>query len=156
MRFLLERSAAPALLTSVVGVTWMAPVAGAWFASCLRDGDRQPRSLLRPLLGYAYLVRGFVAAVAVGATTLRLGTHYDVSPLTRVTLELTGTVHTFESGSLGQIFWLTLVPQLVVWPLFTVAAGLAGGILLWRWLPRSLRRQPTPLPAEAPISRGED
>ena len=38
VRFLLEKSAAPALLVQALGVTWLAPVAGAYFAaaSCPR------------------------------------------------------------------------------------------------------------------------
>ncbi len=140
IRFLLERTAGPPLLTQVVGVTWMAPVAGAWFASTLRAEGGGLRSAFRPLVIYAYLVRGFVVLVAVVATRFQLGTHYDVSPLVEVTLDLAGGVLTFESGSWTQILWLSIVPQLVVWPIFTVAAGLAGGAVVWPWLPR-----PTPL-----------
>lgn len=147
IRFLLERTASPHLLTQVVGVTWMAPVAGAWFAIHRRDEGRKLGSLLRPLVGYAYLVRGFVVLVAVLATRLHLGTHYDVSPLVRVTLGAAGGVQTFEAGSWWQILWLTFVPQLVVWPLYTVATGLVGGALVWRWLPR-----PTPRPGPAPLA----
>jgi hypothetical protein len=136
LRFLLERTASPPLLTQVVGVTWMAPVAGAWFATSLRDEGRALRSALRPLVTYAYLVRGFVVLVAVVATRLHLGTHYDVSSLVQVNLGLAGGVFTFPSGSWSQILWLSVVPQLVVWPIFTVAAGLAGGAVVGPWLSR--------------------
>jgi hypothetical protein len=153
IRFLLERTASPHLLTQVVGVTWMAPVAGAYFATCLREDGRDLRSALRPLLAYAYLVRGFVALVGVVATRLRLGTHYDVSPLVEVTLGLTGTVR-FESGGWSQLFWLTLLPQLVVWPLFTVVTGLAGAALVWPWLSRGTpRRGSAPGPGALVSSR---
>jgi hypothetical protein len=148
IRFLLERSAAPPALAAVVGVTWMAPIAGAWFATSLRDSDRRPRTLLAPLVAYAYLVRGFVALVAVLATRFQLGTHYDVSPLVEVSVALSHSIYTFAPGSAAQIFWLTLVPQLVVWPLFTVATGLAAGLLAWRWVPQSTRRRPAPLPVD--------
>ncbi len=141
MRFLLEKSAAPHLLTQVVGITWMAPVAGALFGVCLRDEGRGGRELVRPLVTYAFLARGFVVLVAVLATRLQLGTHYDVSPLVRVSLGLTGTEQSFVAGSWSQLFWLSFVPQLVVWPLYTVAAGLAGGALAWRWAPQTLRRR---------------
>jgi hypothetical protein len=145
IRFLLERTASPSLLTQVVGVTWMAPVAGAWFATCLRDEDRPLSSVLGPLVAYAYLVRGFVFLVAVVATRWQLGTHYDVSPLVQVTLGFTGGVHTFESGSGLQLFWLSAVPQLLVWPLFTVASGLAGAALVWSRIPQPKpRRRPAP------------
>ena len=146
LRFLLERTASPHLLTQVVGVTWMAPVAGAWFATSLHGEGRALRSVLRPLVTYAYLVRGFVVLVAVVATRLQLGTHYDVSPLVQVNLGLAGGVFSFQSGSWSQILWLSVVPQLVVWPIFTVAAGLAGGAVVWSWLPRRtpLRRPAAP------------
>jgi len=146
IRFLLERTASPPLLTQVVGVTWMAPVAGAWFANRLHDEGRALPSALRPLVAYAFLVRGFVVLVGVVATRLQLGTHYDVSSLVQVTLGLAGGVVTFQSGSWPQIFWLTVVPQLLVWPTFTVVAGLAGGAVVWPWLGRRapLRRPAAP------------
>lgn len=147
IRFLLERTASPHLLTQVVGVTWMAPVAGAWFATRRRDEGRNLASVLPPLAAYAYLVRGFVALVAVSATRMHLGTHYDVSPLVRVSLGFAGGVQTFEAGSWSQILWLSLVPQLVIWPLYTVAAGLAGAALIWRLLPRA-----TPRPGPASLA----
>jgi hypothetical protein len=150
IRFLLEKTASPALLTQAVGITWMAPVAGAYFAACLRSAGRRPRDLVRPLVVYALAARGFIMLVALAATRLHLGTHYDVSPLVQVSLGPTGTVFSFVSGSWSQIFWLSVVPQLIVWPLYTVAAGLVGGLLLWRWLPqRTLRRVPADLSPEA-------
>jgi hypothetical protein len=153
MRFLLERSAAPTILTESVGVTWMAPVAGAWVAYCIRDDERTPAALLRPLVAYAFLVRTFVALVAVVATRLHLGTHYDVSPIQSVVLPMTGAALSFDGGSWTQILWLSLLPQLVVWPAFTVAAGLAGGLLLWRWLPRRTPRRASSPPADVLAAR---
>ena len=78
----------------------MAPVAGAFFATCLREEGRELRAVVRPLVKYAYLVRGFVVLVAVVATRLQLGTHYDVSPLVEVTLGLSGarTASRAEAG----------------------------------------------------------
>lgn len=158
IRFLLEKSAAPHLLTQVVGITWMAPVAGAFFAVCLRDEGRSLRELFRHLVAYAFLARGFVVLVSVLATRLQLGTHYDVSPLVRIMLRLTGSEAIFAAGSWSQLFWLSFVPQLVVWPVFTVAAGLAGGFPAWRWFPRALRRRsPASLsPKALASSRSQD
>jgi hypothetical protein len=147
IRFLLEKGAAPALLTQAVGITSMAPVAGAFFAVSLREEGRPLRDLVRPLVAYAYLVRGFVALAAVLATRFGLGTHYDLSPLVRVTLGLTGTEHVFAGGSWSQILWLSLLPQLLVWPAYTLAAGLAGGALAWRWSPGKSRRRVAAAPA---------
>jgi hypothetical protein len=129
VRFLLEKSAAPEPLVQAMGVTWFAPIAGAYFATGPGPGWPGLRPLARALLAYAYLVRGLVALTGVVATRLGLGTHYDVSSLTSVPVALTGAVYTFAPGSGQQLLWLTLLPQLVVWPAFTVVAGLLGGAL---------------------------
>jgi len=143
VRFLLEKSAAPALLVEAVGVTWLAPVAGAYFAS-VRSPDRPATGpLARLLVRYAYLVRGLVAALGVVATRLGLGTHYDVSSVTSVAVAFTGEAFSFVPASWPQVFWLTLVPQLVVWPAFTVLAGLGGAALarlFLRDVPRAAAR----------------
>lgn len=145
VRFLLEKSAAPPELAQSVGVTLVAPIAGAWLATCLRDEGGGWRDLLGRLAAYAFLVRGIVALLGAAATWLGWGTHYDVSNLTSVAPALTGDPWTFAPGSLQQVLWLTLVPQLVAWPLYTIAAGLAGGALAWR-----LARPPGP--RRAPVT----
>lgn len=143
-RFLLEKSAAPAWLAQAVGVTLLAPIAGAYLATGLRDAGLGRRELLRLLVAYAFLVRGFVALVSIAATRLVTGTHYDVSSLTSVRLALTGATFAFEPGSRAQTLWMTLVPQLVAWPLYTVLVGLAAGSLYLRLTgPAEKRRSPT-------------
>jgi hypothetical protein len=127
VRFLLEKSAAPVLLVQAVGVTWFAPVAGAYFATGLLPAAPIWRPLLRTLVAYAFLVRGFVALLGILATQLGLGTHYDVSAVTSLRLALTGGAYTLVPGGWQQALWLTLVPQLVAWPVFTVLAGMLGG-----------------------------
>lgn len=131
VRFLLEKSAAPEPLVQAMGVTWLPPVAGAYLATALAGGWPGLGRLARVLVAYSFLVRGFVAVVGVSATWLGLGTHYDVSALTSVPVALTGSVYAFAPGGWGQVFWLVLVPQLVVWPVFTVATGLLGGATAW-------------------------
>jgi hypothetical protein len=128
-RFLLEKSAAPALLVQALGVTWLAPVAGAYLATGLPSGRTGWWPVLRTLVAYAFLVRGFVAALGLVATRLRLGSHYDVSGVTSVPAALTGSEHTFVPGGWPQAFWLILAPQLLVWPVFTVVAGALGATL---------------------------
>jgi hypothetical protein len=127
VRFLLEKSAAPEPLVQAMGVTWLAPVAGAYLATAPARGWPGFGRLARVLVAYSFLVRGFVAIVGVLATRLGLGTHYDVSALASVPVALTGSVYAFAPGGWVQVFWLVLVPQLVVWPVFTVATGLLGG-----------------------------
>jgi hypothetical protein len=129
LRFLLEKVAAPAAWTQAVGVTWMAPVAGAFFWVCLRTEGRGFRALLASLVAYAYAVRGAVALLMVVATSLRLGSHYDVSPLVLVYNPVTGRPYSFVAGSLEQIVNVSLIPQLVVWPIYTVLAGLLGALV---------------------------
>ena len=136
VRFLLEKSAAPAVLVQAIGVTWLAPVAGACMATGTTPARPGGKALLRALVSYAILVRGFVALVGIVATRFGLGSHYDVSGLTFVPVLLTGDTYSFVAGTARQILWLTLVPQLFVWPAFTVVAGMAGAALA-RFLPAS-------------------
>jgi hypothetical protein len=143
MRFLLEMSAAPAALVQAVGVTWLAPVAGAYIATSVAPPQTTGKPLFRALLSYAFLVRGFVALVGVVATRRGLGSHYDVSGLTFVPVALTGDAYSFVPGTAHQILWLTLVPQLLVWPIFTVLVGMAGAALV-RLLPASHGRTARP------------
>jgi hypothetical protein len=137
LRFLLEKSAAPALLVQSIGVTWMAPVAGAYLATGLHHDRPGWRPLVTTLAAYAFLVRGFVALFVAFSTLRALGTHYDVSPLTAVPLPLLGGTLSFAPGSAAQVLWLALVPQLVLWPLFTIGAGLAGALAVRTLAPRA-------------------
>lgn len=152
VRFLLEKSAAPDPLVQAMGVTWLAPVAGAYIATGLGPGRPGLRPLARALLAYAFLVRGLVAGVGVIATRLGLGTHYDVSALISVPVALTGAVYTFAPGGWPQLLWLTLLPQLVVWPIFTVVTGLLGGALAAR-LPGTAATRPAAVADEPPAQR---
>jgi len=58
-----------------------------------------------------------------------------VSAVTTVPVALTGEVYGLVPGSWPQVFWLTLLPQLVVWPPFTVLVGALGAKIVG-WLPR--------------------
>lgn len=140
VRLLLEKSAAPQALVEAMGVTWLAPFAGAYMATGLRADRPGWRPLLKRLVAYAFVVRGAIAALGVIATRAGLGTHYDVSALTAVTIGLTGDTFTFEPGSWRQLLWLTLVPQLVAWPVYTVLAGLLGGAVAGLLPRKSLAR----------------
>ncbi len=144
-RFLLEKSAAPSLLIEAAGVTWLAPIAGAYLALALRP--ERATALVPVLARYAFLVRGLVALVGIVSTRLAAGTHYDVSPLTEVGVAFSDQSWTFVASSWEQIFWLTLLPQLVIWPAFTVLAGLTTGaaVLL---LSRTLEEEPAAAAAD--------
>jgi hypothetical protein len=69
-----------------------------------------------------------VALLVVVATTLRLGSHYDISALGYVKNPMSGRWYEFAAGSLDQIVFLGLLPQLVFWPVYTVAAGMMGAL----------------------------
>jgi hypothetical protein len=125
LRLALEKVAAPPSLTFGVGVTWFPPIVGAFFAHRLRAEGRGLRSLVAALLVYAVAVRTFVVIVMMAATLLHFGTHYDVSSVTQVSVLGRRLV---LSGFPVQILWLALIliPQLLFWPVFTLAAGLLG------------------------------
>ena len=121
VRALLEKSAAPTLLVDAVGVTGSRRSREpTWRWRSSRAAPGPPRSL-PDLLRYAYLVRCVVAVVGITATRLGAGTHYDVSPLTQVAVAFSDRAWSFQPGSWSQLLWLTLLPQLVVWPAFTAA-----------------------------------
>jgi hypothetical protein len=129
VRFLLEKAAAPADWTRAVGIFWLPPVVGAWFYLRGRAQRTGAGRLAAWLLGYALLVRGFVAVLYVVATRFRLGSHFDLSSVT-LAESFWGKVYHFEPGSMRQLVGLALVPQLVVWPLFTVTAGFLGAAMV--------------------------
>jgi hypothetical protein len=129
-RFWLEKVAAPPALCWAVGVTWLAPVVGAVFAFNLRrEGKDGLAALALALLFYGFAVRAAVAALMVAASTQRLGSHYDVSALVRVRNPFTGSLYTFVPGSFNQVWTVGVIPQLAVWPLYTVLTGLLGAAL---------------------------
>jgi len=125
VRFLLEKAAAPADWVRAFGVFWLPPVVGAWFYLHGRAQGAGPGRLAVWLLAYALLVRGFVAALYVVATRFHLGSHFDLSSVT-LAEGFWGKVYHFQPGSFTQLASLALIPQLVVWPLFTVTAGFLG------------------------------
>lgn len=126
LRFALEKTAAPPFLSQLVGVTWLAPVIGAFFFLCARSEGEGFRSVLRALVVYAFAVRGGILMLMLLVTTRRLGSHYDISRLTLVRNPLTERTHEFVAGSVSQFLSLAALPQLVAWPVYTVAAGLMG------------------------------
>jgi hypothetical protein len=150
LRVVLEKAAAPEAWARLVGVTWLAPVVGAYFALSLKREGRGFKDLLLYLVAYAFAVRGLVALVTIVASVFHLGTHYDVSRVADV--GLFGRTYFIEAGSLRAILTITVVAQLVFWPIYTVLSGLMGAgiarVLLWAWPGDRLRPARTPpLPA---------
>jgi len=137
-RFALEKAAAPTSWTRPFGVTWLAPVVGAFFALNAKREGRGLRTVAWSLLVYGFAVRGAVAALNLVATTLRLGSHYDLSALVYIENPLTGHWHQFAAGSFEQLFFLSLMPQLGIWPFYTVVTGMLGAVAALLLVPRGL------------------
>ena len=131
LRFALEKLAAPQFWTQAVGITWAAPVVGAFFLYNLRNEGKGGMALVGSLLVYGFASRLGVAALMAVASAFRLGSHYDVSSLVKVVNPLTREVYEFAPGSAEQILRLGVLPQLGVWPLDTVLSGLIGAAVLW-------------------------
>jgi hypothetical protein len=129
LRFLLEKAAAPLAWTRLIGLAWLAPVVGAFFALSGRAEGRSGLSVVRSLAAYSILGRLPVALFMLAATWLQLGSHYDISALDRVQNPLSGRTHDFVPGSLDQLLSLVALPQLVFWPAYTMLVGLAGAVL---------------------------
>jgi len=127
VRFALEKAAAPPLMRGVFGVVWLAPVVGAFAYANLAPERRTFRRFVWAMLVYIVAVRGFVALTYVLASTLRLGSHYDVSSVAT----FTGGGYNLEPGSPTQILVLGVLPQVVFWPIYTLLAGALGAAVAW-------------------------
>jgi hypothetical protein len=146
LRVVLEKAAAPETWTQLVGIVWLAPVVGAYFALNLKREGRGLKDLVLCLLGYAFAVRLAVALLMIVASSFRLGTHYDVSQLTEV--PFMGRTYTFEPQSVRGILTMTVFSQLFFWPIYTLLSGLLGAaiarLLAWAWPEDRLRPARTP------------
>lgn len=129
LRFALEKLAAPQAWTQAVGITWAAPVVGAFFLYNVRRQRQGRLGLVGALLLYGFASRAPVAGLMALTSAFRLGSHYDVSGLVKVVNPLTQQVYAFEPGSAEQILQLGVLPQLGVWPLYTVLSGLIGAVV---------------------------
>lgn len=155
LRFVLDKVAAPHLLSFMVGVTLLPPVVGAFFSQSLREEGKGLRALVVALLAYGFAARGFVALLYLGASTLHLGSHYDVSAVLSVESPLTHVVYRFEPGSSGPMLLIGVFPQILVWPVYTLVAGLIGaGLALLATLP-SRGPHPASVRPEAEVAAAE-
>jgi hypothetical protein len=140
VRFALEKAAAPKDWTWAVGVTWLAPLVGAFLAIRLREQGHGLRTLAAALLVYGLASRAWVALTYLAATGWRLGSHYDLSSAwVQLQDPVTGMARSFSPGSVSQLLYVVALPQLMVWPLYTVAVGLLGAaavyLLVGAWRP---------------------
>ena len=147
VRFALEKAAAPKEWTFAVGVTWLAPLVGAFLAMRFRERGRGLRALAPALFLYGLASRGWVALTYVAATQLRLGSHYDLSSVW-AQLPLTGAGRSFAPGGVAQMLYVVAVPQLMVWPLYTVCVGLVGAGAVYLIAAATTRPRRATLPIE--------
>ncbi|HEY6547835.1 MAG TPA: hypothetical protein VI589_08005, partial [Vicinamibacteria bacterium] len=124
LRVVLEKAAAPEPWARLIGITWLAPVVGAYFALCLKSEGRGLKDLLLRLAAYAFAVRGAVALIMIVASAFQLGTHYDVSRLGDV--YFLGRRFHLEAGAWQTSLSIAGFSQLVFWPIYTVLSGLVG------------------------------
>jgi hypothetical protein len=150
LRLVLELAAAPYAWTWAAGVTFLPPLVGCFFALAVRAERGSWRRIATSLLAYGVAARAGIAALYVLATTLHLGSHYDLSA-TDVALRnpLTGSVRQFAAGSFAQLVNMAIVPQLLFWPIVTLLAGLAGAGATLLTLRAFARRPPEPAPLPA-------
>lgn len=128
-RLALTKSAAPEALTWAVGLTLptalILPFFGGW---CGARGLTFRRFALA-LLYLALAQRTLLVAWSYFATTGHLGTHLDMSSMTEITMPVFGA-HDFTTPgdhATSQWFWTVALPQLTLWIVTTVVAGLALG-----------------------------
>ena len=120
-RFLLEKMGAPGTLAFIVGITWLPPIFGVYFATKV---DRSG-ALFKNLAFYGISARLAVVALMVLASYLHWGTHYDISGLTSVPSPW-GTL-SYQSNSARQHLQLIHFPQLIIWPIYTILTGMITG-----------------------------
>jgi hypothetical protein len=150
LRLMLELAAAPPAWTWAAGVTQLAPLIGAFFALSVRAERGSWKRIAGSLLAYGLAARGGIALLYVLATSLHLGSHYDLSATEIAVMNpLTGATYHFAAGSFAQLLNLAIVPQLVFWPVYTLLAGLAGAGAALLAVRAFVRRSETgaPLPA---------
>jgi hypothetical protein len=152
VRFALEKAAAPESWIAAAGITWLPPLVGACFALRKEGQAWTWREVARDLFRYGILSRVFVALVYLAASGLQLRTHYDLShALLRVDLPFTKRYFLLPPMSWRQLLGVVIIPQLVVWPLYTVVAGLVGG-----WMAVLLMGgKPSERPAREGVAGGE-
>jgi hypothetical protein len=130
VRFVLEKAAAPPALSWAVGVTWLAPVVGAFLGWRVLEEGGGLRAVLGALLRYAYGVRLGIAALMVVASVGQLGTHYDISRFVSYVDLFTKETRVVAPGSLRQVVDVAILPQLLFWPFYTMLTGLTGAVIV--------------------------
>ena len=118
---------------ALLGIAWLAPLFGIYFATRLAGVERPYRSLARTLIAYGYAARIPVFVITMVAILAQWGTHYEK----------------FNQDPANQpSFWakvgLTAIFQLGAWVfVWTLGTGMLAGSLTFLYLKR---RRPAILP----------
>lgn len=147
LRLGLERTATHAAVVWATGGTLallaILPFFGVY---CGRSGC-SGRRFVGQLVLMAYLQRLPVVAIAFVATTGHLGTHLDTHVVEDIAFPGAGTLRL--ENDFARWLYPTAIPQLTLWVLTTLVAGLVLGGLPF-WLARRRRGTPTVRPAAQP------
>lgn len=132
----LEKTAAPAAIVWAVGATPTLLVTLPFFGLyCGRRGCTFGK-FCRQLVLAALSQRLPLIVFAYYATTHSLGTHLDTHVVTDIDLPLFGERKL--ENAFDTWLWPTLIPQLTVWIVVTVVAGIALGLLPRWWSSRKV------------------
>lgn len=105
---------------ALIGIAWLAPIFGIYFASKLKDAPGKLwKNLMKTLFAYGLAARIPVIIIMGFATFGAWGTHYDAYP------------PNMESMSAGAKFLLGgVAAQLVIWVcVWTVGTGMLAGLV---------------------------
>lgn len=133
-RLLLEKTAAPSALSSMIGMIWLPPAIGVFLAFELTGKKHRVKELIRTLAMYAWLARSLVAVLMVTLSFLKLGSHYDISAVTSIDSPF--GKRSYSPNSFRHHLELIYIPQLLFWPLVTIVAGWLCGGLVFAFTPR--------------------
>lgn len=138
LRLGLERTAAPAEVVWGVGVNPTLLVALPFFGFyCGRSGVGFA-GLIGRLLLCGLLQRVVVVVWSWFATTRQLGTHLDMHTVTDIELPLVGAPPMTTAAE--RWFWAVAVPQMTLFLVITLVAGIVLGALPWWWGRRRSQR----------------
>jgi hypothetical protein len=125
LRAYCEKLGVPQSLAMFIGIIWLILPLAVYFGNEAAKTASQA-TFWRWLVGYTFTIRIFVLVIMVLATHFHWGTHFDNSSVT--SYRLGGTIYHVESNSWEQYGNLIIFPQLVLWPLVTLAAGVVFGL----------------------------
>ena len=124
LRVYVEKLGVPPYFAMLIGIIWLVLPLAIFFALEASKRGSQARFWVW-LFSYAFGIRVLILVIMLVVTTFQLETHFDNSSVTAFTVF--GERLEVEAGSWEQYLNLMIIPQLVLWPVVTLAAGLFLG-----------------------------